>query len=245
MAKRFFISTLVLLACSLMMAQDYKDNKTESTQLAIEHAFAQAQKEKADNPLLRIEESLSKKTGNLWTYWKAYCSLYKSYYYAASKQQEKAKEALDTGINFLEQEKRMTTEDYALLAYMQSQSIRYTTGIESGVIASKSRNNAWQSVKIDASNLRGWYVLAVIDYYTPKQFGGREKCEEYLLKAISLPAQSIKNKYLPDWGKVESYMLLINFYIEAGNSSKAKVYYDKAIVEFPNNSTLKSYEQKL
>lgn len=244
MAKRLLFTFFLIFSFNLIEAQVDEENKIKSPQLEIELAFVTAQQEKSDKPLSIVEDAISLKRGSYWTYWDAYCKLYKSYFYAATKQQTKAVEMLDSGIMILEGKEKLTTEDYALLAYMQSQKLRYSTGMESGVLASKSRKNALMSVKIDADNLRGWYVLAVIDYYTPKMFGGKEKCEEYLLKAICLPPQSIDNKYLPSWGKVESYSLLLNFYLDMNDSSKFKQYFNKAIEEFPNEPIIQSYENK-
>lgn len=92
---------------------------------------------------------------------------------------------------------------------MQSQSIRYTKGMESGVLATKSKNNAKLAIQKEPKNIRGWFVLAIIDYYTPKVYGGKEKCESYLLKALSLPSQKIKKCIFAILGKERS--LFINF----------------------------------
>ena len=244
MAKRLLFTFLLIFSFNLIDAQVNEENRVKSPQSEIELAFITAQYEKSDKPLCIVEDSISQNTGGYWTYWNVYCKLYKSYFYATTKQQSKAVEMLDSGIQILEEKGKLTTEDYALLAYVQSQKLRYTTGMESGVLASKSRENALMSVKLDEENLRGWYVLAVIDFYTPKMFGGKEKCEEYLLKAIALPSQSIDNIYLPSWGKVESYSLLLNFYSELHDSIKFKQYYNKAIEEFPDEPTIQSYENR-
>lgn len=212
-------------------------------QINVDNALNESFKEKTVEPLKNIEKKMVSKKGNLWTYWKAYIKMCKSLYYISVNKGSYAKSMLNEAICMLEKNAIFTTEDYALIAYMQSQSIRYTKGMESGVLAAKSKNNAKLSIQKDSQNIRGWLVLAIIDYYTPPIYGGKEKCESYLLKALSLPSQKTKNAYWPSWGKKEAYLLILAYYQSVGQIAKLRSFYNKAVKEFPNDSSFKKYEK--
>lgn len=244
MIKQSFISVLFFLFCNIVAFGSCLQEGEKSFQVKIDDSLELALHKKTVEPLANVEQSLSSKKGNIWSYWQAYLRMCKSVYYASEQQDSEAKENLEAGINLLNQVQNKTTEDYALLGYMQSQYIRYTKGMESGILSVKSKRNANKSVKLDPNNIRGWVVLGIIDFYTPKQYGGKEKCESYLLKAIGLPSQNIVNKYRPSWGKVEAYSLLLAYYNGSDQKDKVRQYYQMAIKEIPNEPSLKKYENQ-
>ena len=82
-------------------------------------------------------------------------------------------------------------------------------------------------------------------FHTPKKYGGGKETEEYLLKAISLPIQKVKNDYLPSWGKEEAFEMLIKFYIKNEKWDLAKKYYKKGIAAFPKSYTISQLATKL
>ncbi|MDD7595920.1 MAG: hypothetical protein SPJ90_09855 [Prevotella sp.] len=242
MMKQFLILILLFASCNIVSFGAGQHEGKESLQVLIDNSLEAALKKRAAEPLTKVDKTLSSKKGNVWVYWQAYLQMCKSVYYASEKQDSEAKINLECGINLLDKEQNKTTEDYALLGYMQSQFIRYTKGMESGMLSAKAKRNASKAVELDSINIRGWVVLGIIDFYTPKQYGGKEKCESYLLKAISLPSQSIENQYRPSWGKMEAYSLLLAYYNENGKNDKVRQYYKIAIKEFPNEPSLKKYE---
>jgi tetratricopeptide (TPR) repeat protein len=142
---------------------------------------------------------------------------------------------LETGIKILQASVSETSEQLALLALMESFSIQYAPGMEAVSIASRSVKHAEEAVQLDSTNLRAYYVLGSNDFYTPEQYGGGKKAEWYLKKAVSLPDQSIRNPYLPSWGKNSAYEMLIRFYIRQHQYDQAKVFYQQAIALFPND----------
>lgn len=242
MIKQFLISILLFASCNIVSFGAYRYEGKESLQVLIDNSLELALKKRTADPLINVEKTLSSKKGNIWVYWQAYLQMCKSVYYASVKQEGEAKINLECGITLLDKEQNKTTEDYALLGYMQSQFIRYTKGMESGILSAKSKRNASKSVELDSKNIRGWVVLGIIDFYTPKLYGGKEKCESYLLKAVSLPSQNIRNQYRPSWGKIEAYSLLLAYYNENGKKDKVRQYYKMAIKEFPKESAFKKYE---
>lgn len=242
MIKRIVISILSLASCYIVVFGKNPDVEKEPLHVTIDNSLELAMRNQTVEPLVHIEKYLSPKKGNVWLYWQAYLQMCKSVYYTSVKSESNAKENLESGIQLLEQLQNKTTEDYALLGYMQSQYIRYTKGMESGILSAKSKTNAHKSIEMDSNNIRGWVVLGIIDFYTPKQYGGKEKFEYYLLKAISLPSQNVVNKYRPSWGKIEAYSVLLTYYKTSGQKEKIHKYYNMATKEFPNEPSLKKYE---
>lgn len=242
MIRQFLISILLSASCNIVSFGAGQYEGKESLQALMDNSLELALKKRTAEPLANVEKTLSSKKGNVWVYWQAYLQMCKSVYYASVKQDDEAKINLDSGINLLDKEQNKTTEDYALLGYMQSQFIRYTKGMESGMLSAKAKRNASKAVELDSKNIRGWVVLGIIDFYTPKLYGGKEKCENYLLKAISLPSQIIENQYRPSWGKIEAYSLLLAYYNENGQKDKVREYYKIAVKEFPDEPSLKKYE---
>ena len=161
------------------------------------------------------------------------------------KQDQQAQACLNEGEHIFETQAGKNAEEYALLAYIQGVSIKFVKGMDAAVIARKSVNNAQQATQIDPKNTRTWYVLGMLDYYTPKQFGGQQKCEALLEKALAQPISKTNNPYEPTWGRKEAYNLLLEYLVTTGNKEKAKTIYQKAKTEFPNAPELRKYENQL
>lgn len=197
-------------------------------------------------PLDNVEKELkAKKPNRVYDYWLSFCLLHKAFYHTVTKQNKEALVCLNEGERVIEVQSTKNAEEYALLAYLQGVSIRFATGMEAGIIARKSTNNAQQATQIDPKNTRAWYVLGMLDYYTPKQFGGQQKCEALLEKALAQPTSKTNNPYEPTWGRKEAYNLLLEYLVTTGNKEKAKTIYQKAKTEFPNAPELKKYENQL
>lgn len=135
------------------------------------------------------------------------------------------------------------SEDYALLALTQSFYIQFTSGMAAGVLSSKITRNAEKALKLDSTNLRGWYVLGSNDFYKPASFGGGKKVEYYLKKAISTVPKSIKNPYLPTWGREYAFELLIRYYIQNKKMNEARKYVQMAEKEYPNSYFIGEYKK--
>jgi hypothetical protein len=148
---------------------------------------------------------------------------------------KRAENIIETGIDKLTDIKQKTSEHYALLALMQSFSIQFSPGIQAAFISKKVKDNAEEALLLDSLNLRAYYVLGSNDFYTPEQYGGGRKAESYLKKAVSLPDQTVKNPYLPSWGKNSAYELLIWTYIKKQEYNLAKQTYNEAISLYPND----------
>lgn len=245
--KRNLMLIIALCLAFAMQAQT-KDAQSQNKnyQQAIAKAVDEAFVSQSVAPLDNVENELkAKKPNRVYSYWLGFCLLHKAFYYLAVKQDQQAQACINEGEQTITAQNDKNTEDLALLAYLQAVSIKFVTGMDAAVIARKSANNAQQATQADPKNPRAWYVLGMLDYYTPKQFGGQQRCEGLLEKALAQPMPKTNNPYEPTWGRKEAYNLLLEYLLATGNKDKAKGIYQKAKAEFPNAPELKKYENKL
>ncbi len=185
------------------------------------------------------------KKQNLILYWQSYLHYYNAIYHLKTQDKDNAEKQIDKGIELLEDMANKNSEDYALLAMLQSFSMQFKSGAKAPFISKNVESNAQKAEKLDAKNVRAYYVQASNDYYTPEQYGGGKKAEKLLLKAVSLPEQSIKSPYLPSWGKEEAYEMLTKIYIKAEKWEEAKKYYQEGIAAYPNSYVISQLATKL
>lgn len=210
--------------------------------------FVQSLMSKDNKALLELSNSLvelnKSKKQNLILYWRSYLQFYSSIYYLKKGDKKTAEKEIDKGIDWLDDMKNKNSEDYALLAMLQGFGIQFK-GMKAMFISGEIKKNAKTAIALDSTNLRAYYVYASNDFHTPEKYGGGKEAEKYLLKAISLPAQKIKNDYLPSWGKEESYEMLIKLYIKREKWDLAKKYFQEGIKEFPDSYTINQLASKL
>ena len=199
------------------------------------------------SPLDSLSGSLHGLEGrdNLVQYWKAYVDYYKSVFYMKLGNRAESEKVIKEASAALNSSTDKTSEDYALLALIQSFSIQFASGMEAGKISSDIRRNAEKAVELDSANVRGWYVLGSNDYYTPASFGGGSKVEYYLKKAISPASKNDEASCLPTWGSEYAYGLLIRYYIQNGKTEEAKECLSAAEKEYPDSYFLSGYKEKL
>jgi len=227
---------------------DLKDSLLHGVQHKISKSFIKSIITKNEQSLKYLSQQLEKlymgKKQNLILYWRCYLQFYLSIFYLEVGNKKMAEKEIDKGIDWIVEMTNKNSEDYALLSMLQGFSIQFK-GIKAMFISKKIKENATTAIAIDSTNLRAYYVYASNDYHTPEKYGGGKEAEKYLLKAISLPSQKIKNDYLPSWGKEESYELIIKFYIRKGNWDLAKKYFQEGIKEFPENYTINQLASNL
>ena len=232
----------------VQLQQTPSDSLLAGIQVKIYNAFVHSLMSKENTALVKLStdlEELNKtRKQNLILYWRSYLQFYSSIYHLEKGAKETAEKEIDKGIDWMDDMKKKNSEDYALLALLQGFGIQFK-GIQAMFISGAIKKNAKQAMAIDATNIRGYYVFANNDFYTPEKYGGGKEAEEYLLKAIALPAQNIKNEYLPSWGKEESYEILIRLYIQNENWDLAKKYFQEGIGEFPESYAINQLAAKL
>ena len=256
--KYLIIPFLFLMACStevssgpnyaIQVKHTTVNPLLEGIQEKIYNSFVQGLINKSDSKLIAIDQQLrelqKENKQNLLAYWRGYTKYYHSIYFLQQKDAKNAEKRIDEGIEILGDIEQKNSEDYALLAMLQSFSIQFK-GMKAMFISQRVSKNVKAAMTIDAENLRAYYVGGSSDYYTPEKYGGGKKAEEYLKKAISLPSQKVKNAYLPSWGKEEAYEMLVKFYIKKERFEDAKKYYQEGIANFPQSYLLNQLAPKL
>lgn len=262
MIRLLIISTL-LIACKGNTAEinhsqvvsyqtKFKTNQPDSLlagiQSKITNAFVQGMVSKNNDKLKQLKKELEQlyktKNQHLILYWQSYLQFFYSIYYLEAGDKKNAEKEIDTAIDWMNNMTNKNSEDYALLAMLEGFSLQFK-GMKAMFIGPRAQKNVKAALAIDSTNLRAYYVYASNDFYTPEKYGGGKEAETYLLKAISLPAQKIKNNYLPSWGKEEAYELLIRHYIKKEKWGLAKEYFQEGIKGFPNSYTLNKLASKL
>lgn len=222
---------------------------TEPIQQRIYQSFVNSIISKNTSPLdtmyKELESMYSKNPSNIIVYWKAYLLYYKSIYYIQINDKDNSEHSINEGIELLNELERKNSDDFALLALLQGFSTQFHSGIMAGKISSQRKKNINRAIELDPSNIRAYYVYANGDFYTPAQYGGGEKVEEYLLKALALEEKPNLNPFLPTWGREESYVLLIQFYIRKEKWESAKKAFKEGVSEFPNSYSIQRFAQTL
>jgi hypothetical protein len=234
--------------CLIQFENVQSDSLLVDIQSKIFNAFVKdriSQKNDALNELsIQLENLYKAKKQNLILYWRSYLQFYSSINYLANGNNKSAENEITKGIELIESIDKKNSEDYTLLAMLKSFSIQFDSS-NAMYISEDVNKNINNAISLDSTNLRAWYVSASNDFYTPEQYGGGKKAEKYLLKAISFPAQKIKNSYLPSWGKEESYELLIKLYIQNEKWDLAKKYFQEGTGAFPKSYLINQLASKL
>jgi len=230
--KKLMLTLFCLIISAITFAQENPNQKK------IDAAFMQsfvAQSNKID-PI--INELKQDEKAN--AYWIAYAQFYSSIFWIQASQQEKAKEYADKAIDLLESIDDKDSEEHALLGYILGYSISFDPSAAARISA-KATAQYKAALKKNDNNLRAYLGMGESDYHKPEEYGGGEKVEEYLLKAISLPDQSIENG--PSWGKNSAYYTLASFYKREGEMDKAKMYCMKGLNQYPQDYMLNQLKQ--
>ncbi len=256
---RLLLISLLLVSCQgnttqtaisyqTQLAQLQPDTLLAGIQDKIYQAFVQSLLTKDNSSLTELGAGLTKlhenQPHNLIQYWRAYLQYYLSIYYLQKGDKKTAEKEIDKGIKWLDEMKSKNSEDYALQSQMLGYSIQFKP-LKAMFLGPEAQEYATLAITLDSANLRAYYVYASNDFYTPEVFGGGQEAEKYLLKALSLPAQKIKNEYLPSWGKEEAYELLIKLYIKQEKWGLAKKYFQQGLVEFPESYPINRLAPKL
>lgn len=228
---------------SMVVSEDILNGIQNKIEDAMNNCFVKNSVTPLDSLLERLNEL--ENSNNIVLYWKAYADYYKSVFYVKSGDRENSKKAIKEAYVILEKMKNKNSEDYALLALVQSFYIQFTSGMAAGALSSKLVGNAEKALELDSTNLRGWYVLGSNDFYTPESFGGGKKVDYYLKKAISTTSKALKNPYLPTWGREYAFEMLIRYYIQKNRKEEAVKYLQMAEKEYPDSYFINDYKKKL
>ena len=210
----------------------------------IDASFQDCFKQKSSSPLILLDKSLLANGSLESDYWRAYLHYHLAVYLSDTNEKALAEEMNDLGIDLLMQRKTKSSEDHALLALMESFSISFKKGAAFW-ITQRVKKNARIALEKDSLNLRAYFVLGSNDFYTPKQFGGMKKAEQYLKKAILLGKQNSKTNGKPNWGHPSSYELLVKLLLKQNQQQKAIKWAEEGLHLYPNHFPLKTLNDRL
>ena len=189
----------------------------ERMNAVVAQLFQQHDRQQLTAAVKKIEVELQ---GFYKAYWKAYLYYYQAIYFKSiEKNDDQAEKAINSALQILEEKTYENSEYYALLAACTSFSIQYVNVLKLSKVSSMAIQYAQQSLALNKSNLRAYWVLASHNFHTPKMFGGMEKVEDYALKGLGCPNALDSTPYSPSWGREELYQLLLQFYEMEGRTA--------------------------
>lgn len=200
----------------------------------INHAFQAVFFKKNNTKLLKIQSNLLVNKDPLSNYWSSYIDYLVSLYFLSQNQKDSSAVYIEKSIEKLK-DKKLSSDGYALLGMSNVFSIQFQDGLKVIARSKKSDDYFSEALRLDSMNLRAYLGMAVKDYYTPGEYGGKKMVENYLKKAIDKPNRISNDLRLPSWGKDYAYELLIRYYLNKKDSANAKEFLQKAINEYPNN----------
>lgn len=222
--------------------QTDQDSTLHHIEKKIMDAFVQSMARSSAAPLNNLSKQLAEgyqqTQQGLFLYWQAYTLFYTAIYHAETNDKGTAEIKTDQAISLLISNPRMSSEDYALLAFLQGFSIPFKSSMKAPFISARSAKNARKALAMDPYNARAYYVLGSNDYYTPKQFGGGKEVVDHLEKALELCAKQTPNPYLPSWGAEHAFELLLRFYSKEENEKELQATIQRVQKDFPDSYRL-------
>ncbi|MEN0004365.1 MAG: hypothetical protein AAF798_09485 [Bacteroidota bacterium] len=170
-------------------------------------------------------------------YWLAYTNYLSAIFLSSIELPEEAQTALGEAISILEAQEELDAEAHVILGSAYSYSIGFDRG-KAIILSSKANKHYQKALKADPENLRAHLALAKSDYYTPKQYGGGQKVEKHLLKALSLPEKRSEEENAPTWGREEVYYFLVQYYEREDRLDDAKLYAKQGLKQYPEHQGL-------
>ncbi|MEO9825403.1 MAG: hypothetical protein ABJF50_13385 [Paracoccaceae bacterium] len=86
--------------------------------------------------------------------------------------------------------------------------------------------------------IRSYYALAIADWNTPSEYGGRTKAEAALREGLELPNEA-NGRLKPSWGRDQAHALLIQILYTTSRVEEAGVRLVSAIEMYPDSVALR------
>lgn len=190
MKQLMIITTFILLSTS-SFAQTALEIDTK-----LRESFAQQSSQPLEDQLKGVESP----------YWQAYNYYKQAIFYSKTKQLEQSERAIQKGKDILFGIENKNSEDWTLLAALQSFSMQFYEMHEMLQQDQNFYTYVEKAMKLDASNPRIYVIAGIYDYHKPVFYGGGQKAKEYLEKSLLLFKDSSSDNY--QWGQneAESYL---------------------------------------
>ena len=229
--KHFILASCFLFTL-LATGQNAIENKILDT-------YSESIEQKQDKLASLIQQLKSKKNNNYWISF----ALYKEASLYGHTKEEKALSKLNEAIELLKNKKNKNSEDYALLGFMTSYTIKFQSEI-AAIISAKASEYYHKSLKLDKNNFRAYLGLGKSDFYRPLKYGGGLRVESYLKQAMVIINSPNAKNTDSNWGKDEVYYYLIRYYQKSDMKNEAALYYNLGIKNFPESTILKTLADK-
>ncbi len=179
----------------------------------------------------------SAERNELVRYYIALADLRLTIYYIGVKNNDKAKQLVDEGIDYIKQTIELNADfadGHSLLSSLYGNKIGLNP-IMGMVLGPKSGKAMERAMEIDAKNPRNHLIAGQSAFYTPKMFGGgKEKAKTSFERAIELyDSVKIADPLAPDWGYEEAYAWLGIYYKEQKNKARATELFKQALMINP------------
>jgi hypothetical protein len=189
-------------------------------------------------------DQLRAKTSNPYlSYWGAFAQYH--LYFRHDKNKQQAEQALNKGIELLENIPTKNAEHYALLSLLQGLNLEFASFLTIPFKAGTVKANAEKALALEPNNLRAHYARGINDFYTPKQYGGGKVAATHFKQAIALADKPDPNPYAPSWGKADAYYYLVQAYQAAGQTELARQYATEGLSKYPGHARLKGIVARL
>lgn len=235
-----FLFFALVVSISFAQKKTDLDNIESDLKTAMEKSY-ETKTDEIQAVLDKISSVKGKKLAPWANYWMAYGKMMQSVFYASDRKNEEKMETAakfaEESIALLEAIKKPNSEDLALLANVMGFSIQFNPG-KGMVLGPKSGQIAEKAKKMDDNNLRAWLVLGTNDAFTPEQFGGGKKAEQYFITALTKKDKTIDLPYAPSWGKNQVYAMMAVFYKMKGRNQDAKNFLEKGLKAYPGDKML-------
>lgn len=93
------------------------------------------------------------------------------------------------------------------------------------------------ALALDPNNVRGLYANALSDWNTPPEFGGRQRAEAYLRRAVAAPQEPAR-PLAPTWGHDLAHALLVEILLETNRAEDARTLFETARSQFPDSAEI-------
>jgi len=243
--KSIYLSIALYLFGAVVLGQPVTalDEIEQRYQKAMENAFATGTNE--ISPIIeQLDVAYQDQQDYRILYWQAYGHYMEGVFYITTDQMDKGSETVAKGIARLETMKEHTAESHVLLGSLSSFLISFNPG-KAMTLSRTAQKHYNKALKLDDQCMRAYLALGKSDFYTPEEYGGGKKAEEYFLKALSLEDTYSEDPYAPTWGRDEVYMHLVQLYMRQGRMDEAKLYCKQGLEVFPEEHMLNELAKEL
>lgn len=174
-------------------------------------------------------------------YWLAYSHYQKAVSHLRASDMEGTRQSLGEAEKVLSGMQSSDREVGTLRALVGGLQLMFTRPSEIAQ-AAKATGALLEAIRSEDLTDRSSYALAVSDWNTPPEFGGRREAEKVLAQALRSPAEPTR-PLGPSWGRDELEALMIQILMETGRRELAADRLENALENFPNSAALLSISQ--